>query len=278
MTTKKYKDIVIKGFLRAKSFLQEEGIFVPENLPYTTQLIPLAIICAIFDEEGKFNTDFAKEKIRRWFWCGIFGGIYKGGANYGRFVNDISDMAKWIEDENSVPKTIIDAQFNPLDLKKLKSRNSAAFKGFIALILKNGSKDFINGSGMNFQSYENEKIDMHHIFPKKVCEEKKYNPEQWKSIINQTPISSESNKIIGGDNPNRYLKKILDEKKVSSRKKLNAILESHGIKPDDLQGNNFNNFIINRARFLLDLVESATGKNILGRDSKEVKDFFGQEI
>ena len=219
----KYKKIVINGFMEAQKFLQEERIFVPENLPYTTQLIPLAIICAIFSEDGNINTDFVREKIRKWFWCGIFGEIYKGGANYGRFVNDIVDMQNWIKNETALPKTINAAQFNPLDLKKLKSRNSAAFKGFIALILKNGSKDFINGRGMDFQSYENEKIDMHHIFPQKICKKENYNSEKWKSIINQTPISSDSNKFIGGNYPKDYLKKILNERKVSSRQKLECV-------------------------------------------------------
>lgn len=49
----------------------------------------------------------------------------------------------------NLPKTISDAYFSPIRLLGLQSRQSAAYKGIMALILKNQSKDFISGQDMD---------------------------------------------------------------------------------------------------------------------------------
>lgn len=43
---KKYADSLTEGFMEAEKLLQEERIFVDDDVPYSTQLIPLSAICA----------------------------------------------------------------------------------------------------------------------------------------------------------------------------------------------------------------------------------------
>lgn len=43
---KKYADTVSKGFVSACAILNEERIFSERDLPYSTQLIPLAVLCS----------------------------------------------------------------------------------------------------------------------------------------------------------------------------------------------------------------------------------------
>lgn len=65
------------------------------------------------------------------------------------FVQDVVGVMKWVDGDVNLPKTISDAYFSPIRLLGLQSRQSAAYKGFMALILKNQSKDFISGQDMD---------------------------------------------------------------------------------------------------------------------------------
>lgn len=150
---KKYADILSNGFVEAEKMLQEERIFSSRDLPYSTQLIPLAVICTLLDEGNRIKVTNIKNKIKQWYWCGVFGELY-GSANETRYVNDVVGVMEWVENDTATPKTIQEAYFNPTRLITLQSRQSAAYKGIMALILKNHCKDFISGREMDFTVYK----------------------------------------------------------------------------------------------------------------------------
>lgn len=183
---KKYADALCNGFLVADKLLQEERIFSRRDLPYSTQRIPLATICTVLMEENKICTTTIKNMVKQWYWCGVFGELY-GAANETRYANDISQVIKWITESGDLPKTVTDFFFNPTRLLGLQSRQSAAYKGIMALILKNHARDFISGAEMDFSTYSNEKIDIHHIFPKDYCVGAQYDKSKRNSIVNKTP-------------------------------------------------------------------------------------------
>ncbi len=124
-------------------------------------------------EGNKIYTTTVKNMVKQWYWCGVFGELY-GSANETRYANDITQVIKWITEDGDLPKTVTDFFFNPTRLLSLQSRQSAAYKGIMALILKNHARDFISGAEMDFSTYSNEKIDIHHIFPKDYCVGQKY--------------------------------------------------------------------------------------------------------
>ena len=159
MDYKNHKESITEGFLEAEKILQEERIFLSRDLPYTTQLIPMAVICALLIEDRKIAITSIKDKIKQWYWCGVFGEMY-GGANETRYVNDVVGVMDWIADSNKIPKTIQESYFNPTRLLSLQSRQSAAYKGIMALVLKNHCKDFISGREMDFTVYKSETGDM----------------------------------------------------------------------------------------------------------------------
>lgn len=272
----KYADALCNGFTMADRLLQEERIFSRRDLPYSTQLIPLATICTVLMEENKIYTTTTKNKVKHWYWCGVFGELY-GAANETRYANDITQVVKWITEGGDLPKTVTDFFFNPTRLLGLQSRQSAAYKGIMSLILKNHARDFISGVEMDFSTYSNEKIDIHHIFPKDYCIGQKYDKTKWNSIVNKTPISARSNREIGGIAPHSYLGKL--EKKGSVMPvELDDYVETHWIDHDLLRNNDFQNFIIDRAKKLLNAIELATGRTISGKDSDEVKQVFGDTL
>lgn len=214
-----------------------------------------------------------KSMVKQWFWCGVFGELY-GSASETRFANDITQVVRWITEGGDLPKTITDFFLNPTRLLSLQSRQSAAYKGIMALILKNHARDFISGREMDFSVYANEKIDIHHIFPKDYCINQRYAKSKWNSIVNKTPISASSNREIGGVAPSVYLGKL--EKKGSVQPSvLDGYVETHWIDKDMLRGNQFQEFIIDRAKKLLNAIETATGRTISGKESEEVRQAFG---
>ena len=272
----KYADDLCKGFSVAEKLLQEERVFSSRDLPYSTQLIPLAAICTVLMEGNRIFTTTVKNMVKQWYWCGVFGELY-GSANESRYANDITQVIKWITDGGDLPKTVTDFFFNPTRLLSLQSRQSAAYKGIMALILKNHARDFISGVEMDFSTYSDERIDIHHIFPRLYCIGQRYDKAKWNSIINKTPISASSNREIGGVAPSVYLEK-LERKGSVLPSDLNGYVETHWIDHSFLRNDDFQNFIIDRAKKLLSAIEQATGRTIPGKDSDEVRQAFGDSL
>ncbi len=273
---KKYADALSKGFVATEKILEEERIFSVDNLPYSTQLVPMAALCTLLEEQHKLTVATVREKIKRWYWCGVFGELY-GGANTTRFVNDINDVMKWVDDEEYIPKTIADCFFSPTRLLSLQTRQSAAYKGLMALILQNHAKDFISGLEMDFAVYKSENPDIHHIFPKAYCEKQGYDKAKWNSVINKTPITYRTNREIGGVAPSKYLEKIENAGKVTPLD-LNGFLLTHYLDVNSMRNDDFETHIILRAKALLDAIENATGKKISGRDSEDTIARYGQAL
>ena len=272
---KKYADNLCEGFSIAEKLLMEERIFSNDDLPYSAQLIPLSTICTVLKDGNRIHRVTVKNLVKQWYWCGVFGELY-GSANETRYANDIVQVVKWI-DGGKVPKTVTDFYFNPMRLLGLQSRQSAAYKGVMALILKNHARDFISGAEMDFSTFSNEKIDIHHIFPKDYCIKQRYDKRQWNSVVNKTPISASSNREIGGYAPSVYLGK-LEKKGSVTTADLDRYVESHWINHDLLRADDFQNFIVDRAKKLLHAIETATGRPISGKDSDEVQQAFGAAL
>ena len=273
---KKYADDLSDGFVEAEKILEEERIFSSKDLPYTTQFIPLAVLCTILAENNQIKVTNIKNKIKQWYWCGVFGEMY-GGANETRYVLDVVGVMDWLNDDNKLPKTVQDSYFNPRRLLSLQSRLSAAYKGIMALILKNHCQDFISGREMDFTVYKAENIDIHHVFPRDYCEKQGYDKAKWNSVVNKTPITYSTNREIGGVAPSVYLAKIALKGQVAADV-LDSYLETHWLDVNACRSDDFQEHIINRAKMLLDAIEKATGKTISGRDSEDVVNAFGRSV
>ncbi len=258
------------GFKKAAELLAEEKIFDTRSLPYATQLIPLASICARLTD--KIAQHGVKQKLLRWYWCGVFGELY-GGANETRFGMDLPDVVQWIDGGNE-PRTVRDASFAPTRLLSLQSRLAAAYKGLAALLMKHGSKDFISGTPIDLNTYFNNAIDIHHIFPRVWCENGELPREKWNSVVNKAPLAAGTNRYISGDAPSLYLARIQKNKQVSGEN-LDEFLVSHSIPVAELRADDFDSFIRRRASALLGLIEGATGKAVSGRESEETAKAFG---
>lgn len=188
----KYRNQMIAGINEAIKFLSEQRVFTALDLPYSTQLIPLSVAFAI--DSNLWFSAANQRKLEKWYWCGVFGELY-GGANETRYVNDIQGLMDWVKDDSKEPDTVQRSNFHATRLQQLYTRNSAAYKGVMALILKEHALDFIKGSQMDFASYVQEATDIHHIFPQNYCEKMNFDKAQWNSVINKTPIYARTNRV-----------------------------------------------------------------------------------
>lgn len=262
------------GFIKMYKLLVEMNIFSSNDIPYNTQFIPLSVICTLFGQE--IENVSIKDKIKQWFWCGVFGELY-GGANETRYANDVKQLYDWIKGGTEIPKTISDSNFSTMRLIGLQTKNSAAYKGIMALILGNKSLDWINGSEMGLQTYLDERSDIHHIFPQDYCIKMNYDKKKWNSIINKTPLYFSTNRYIGGVAPSDYIDKIERNKNIA-KDRIKVYVESHLIDYDLLYSNNFEEHIITRAINILNEIEKATGKKITDRTSEDVINYFGRAL
>ena len=226
---KRYAGRVEEGFILAARFLRIQKIYRAKDVPYKTQIVPLA---ALLSELGDlWNQETVKAKIRRWFWCGIFGERY-GSAIETRFANDFVEVRSWVQGGGE-PETVREANFQADRLETMRSRLSAAYKGIHALLMSKGARDLRSGDAIDDTVFWDENVDIHHVFPKDWCKTSRIEQKVYDAVVNKTPLTQKTNRIIGAAAPSVYLEKLV-AKGSTDAKKLDEHLRSHLIDPGAL--------------------------------------------
>lgn len=268
------RDQVLLGYRIARDFLLKyQYVFRQRDLPYTTQLIPLAAICAVLGK-SKCSEPNTISVLSRWFWCGILGEMY-GGANETRYANDIEDVVDEVFGRPNPARTINSAFFSATRLLTLQTRLSAAYKGIMALLYKKKCRDFMNDTTIDIVNSMLESPDIHHIFPEAYCKTQGIDRQKYNSIVNKTPILPATNRSIGGNAPSEYTKAILKKINGLTEQELKDRIESHCINYNALIHDDFDRYFIDRAKMLLDLIESAMGKAVSDRNAEVTIKQFG---
>jgi hypothetical protein len=256
---KQYEMQVEQGFIQAAKFLHMLHIYRIFDLPYQSQIVPLAAILA--DIADAREHDSTRAMLVRWYWNGVFGELY-GSAVETRIARDFMEVPAWLKG-GPEPSTITDTLFRPDRLKTMRMRLSAAYKGVNALLMQEGAQDFRSGQKFDHTIFFGENVDIHHIFPQDWCKKRGIKPSVFDSIINKTPLSYRTNRIIGGVAPSEYLTKLEKGNEATpsiDRSRLDEYIGSHLIDPSLLRADKFDEFMADRQKRLLELIERATGK------------------
>ena len=274
----RFKPLLTEGFLRAKKFSRMESFFSPSDLPYRTQLVPLATILALLGDRWLEQRIY--DRLARWYWCGVLGELY-GGAVETRMALDLQEVMAWVNGDENEPATVRDASFQPGRLDTLRSRNSAAYKGISVLIQRNGAKDFFWKSTireLDDDDLEECKIDIHHIFSKQWCENNDIGPKRYNSVLNKSPISYKANRMIGGKAPCDYLKQLQGHKNVQlDDAGMDAILVTHNLDPAYMRTNDFDGFIESRRQLLVQRISEVMGKPVVATGESIAEDESDEE-
>ncbi|MFG2528993.1 DUF262 domain-containing protein [Streptomyces sp. NPDC048516] len=249
------------------SFLERQSIVRTGDLPYRTQLVPLAAVRALIGEE----TDIpgADEQITQWYWCGVLGEMY-GGSLETRFTRDVEQLIAWMRGEAAAaPDTVVEAAFLEDRLDTLTTRNSAAYKGIYALLIRQGAVDwYFTDSPLTPGQLVEHAVDVRLIYPKAWIAK---NHPTWAScatsIVNKTPLSLRASKSMTGP-PTAYLKMLSLESGMRPEW-FEDVVATHLVDVNALLEDDFIRFYENRAKRLLDLVMAAMGKRTVVRDAAE---------
>jgi len=196
------------------------GAFDAKWIPYTTLMVPLAMLLSRVDE--KHGGEEMYRKVDRWCWGSVFTQRYDQAVDTTTY-RDVRAVSEWLEG-GSCPAWLEGFQADQIDLSEVEGQRSSIYRGAMCLIVKAGAKDFINGQAAVLAECQDD-----HIFPKA-----KYQHEPLvNSILNRTLISSTSNQIKSNKRPSEYLPLFL-EKHGGDKERLQGTLNSHLI-PEEAQ-------------------------------------------
>ncbi|XKH53105.1 DUF262 domain-containing protein [Citricoccus nitrophenolicus] len=247
-----------KAFVWVARFLDEEHIHVAKDVPYASQLVPLAVLRVLMGHD--IDVHGIRRRVRQWYWCGVLGELYSS-ATESRMARDADQVPQWARglEGATVPRTVEEAGFYESRLHRLKSRNSAAYKGVNALLMRNDTRDWLHNQPFDKSHFLSLAVDIHHIFPKAWCIKNSIDATLRESIVNKTPLAARTNRILAGVSPAVYMKR-LDQKAQLPIADLDAIVSAHCVDTAALRNGDFDTFFRHRREALLRLVEEAMGK------------------
>jgi hypothetical protein len=244
---------------RAIKILQhphEFGVISSQYLPYVSILPAFA---ALQTEIRRLPADRrldAQRKFRKWYWASVFLNRYSGSVE-STIARDYLDMKTWFTDDSTEPGLITEfkGRFRNIDLRKENRRGSSVYNGIFNLFVIKGARDWITG---NLPVHGD--LDDHHIVPKSWGRDN-HMGNIIDSILNRTPLTSETNRTIIHDQlPNTYLPKLISD---NGKETVQQMLESHFISPialeillrDPFTPEDFEAFINERQRTIMEGIE-----------------------
>jgi hypothetical protein len=258
-----WKGPLVEGYLRAAHFLRKEAFYSRSDLPYRTQIVPLAAVLALTGDKWLEPRNY--EKLARWYWCGVLGELY-GGAVETRIALDVQNLIRWLNGDGDEPVTVADANFQRSRLSTLRTRNSAAYKGIHVLLQREGARDLFWKSTireLEQHDWREHGIDIHHVFPVAWCTARGVPAKVYDSVLNKTPLSYKANRMIGGRAPSEYLRQLQDHANVQlNDTEMDALIRTHAIDPSYLRHDDMPSFLEDRAARLIERIETAMGKRV----------------
>lgn len=242
---------------------QEYGVISSNYLPYVSILPAFAAIQAHVKTVAPNRQLEAQRKIRHWYWASVFNNRYSGAVE-STSSRDFVDIKNWIEDDLAEPAFVREFanRFRNIDLRKETKRGTSVYSGIFNLFVLQGARDWMSG---NVPQHGD--LDDHHIVPKSWG--KKMGLQGIDSILNRTPLTSNTNRNVIGDNlPNAYLPGLIQ---ANGERTVRAILESHLISAAALSillrtpftQDDFESFIAERQRTIQEAIENLLIKDRL---------------
>jgi hypothetical protein len=201
---------------------QEYGAIKPEYLPYPSMLPVFTALREYAASVPTASRLSAQHKIKQWYWASAFTSRYSSSAE-STSARDFMEVKSWIDSDENKPTLIAEFanHFATLDLRTQTKRGTSIYNAIFNLLIIEGARDWVTGAAP-----QNDDLDDHHIIPSSWGQEN-LQGDLYNTILNRTPISSETNRHIINDRlPNEYLPEMIAQ---SGEQKVRAVLESHFI-------------------------------------------------
>ena len=255
---------VVNLFERTINYLTTQKLLIDYSwLRYRTMYIPIMnylkhLPHQDFTQQSKEQLEFFKF----WYFSSLLNTRYGGGmvgSTNDIIVEDckiLESLAKGEEIDKSLIKRF-KFEFDEDDLYDLSSKG-AVFTGIMMLINHELElKDWSNNGNLNSA----EKLNIHHIFPKKYIEstysKESFEQENVNSILNKAIINKLPNQKYGKKPPSKYL----NEKPIESNTSIIESLQSHAIPnakklKNGEYDNDFRAFLEDRYLVIKDLIDT----------------------
>jgi len=230
-------------------------------VPYSSIIPILSAINRYIVENDYPNLPIIKRKIRKWYWASIFTQNYSSAVE-SQSAKDFNDLKKWFVDDSKTPDAVIQFQnsYKDMDLIQETKQGSAIYNAIFNILVLKSALDW---NTMDLPEYSN--LDDHHIVPKSYGKE--FAGDKINSILNKTPLSENTNRIIIRDQaPNIYLKEMIDK---HGRKEVVKVLKTHLISEkaldillrDNFSKDDYYEFIEERRSTIIDEIEHLVFKD-----------------
>ena len=249
---------VVLGLATGLEILRDDcKIVLPKWLPYQTMLPPLAAVLA---REGIPRTAEAgahREKLKRWFWCAVFGQVYESAPN-SKAAKDVAEILSWLSG-GGPPESVTSFRYDPRALRDVTPRQRAVYRGVICLTLCGGARDFHTQAVITGKLMTEQGVDDHHVFPAAYLEGREVEPARKRDcVLNRTLIDRTTNQMIGARAPSDYLAEVRDTPGFP----FDQVLGSHGLpssKESPLLRDDYEGFLAYRQEHHWQDIQRVTG-------------------
>lgn len=248
----------VNGLAEALSILRDDcGVLESVLLPYNTIAIPMGAAWATQKAITGADAGANRLKILRWFWCSVFGQKYENAPN-SQAEKDFAELQRWTKG-GEPPESVTEFKFE-MNLRQVKPRQRAVYRGVIALILQNGALDFHKRGKITAQLLADKKnpVDDHHIFPRAYLDNKGVPASSRDCILNRTFIDRITNRRLSKRTPSDCFSEIRVKQGGSETDEtLISHVLPHGAQ-SPLFDNDFEKFLDWREQALKDLIRRKT--------------------
>lgn len=254
-------DRVVVGLAAGLEILRDDcKVMLPKWLPYQTILPPLAAVLARAGSPRTAEAGAQREKLKRWFWCIVFGQVYESAPN-SKSAKDVAEILPWLAG-GELPESIATFRFDPRALRDVTPRQRAIYRGAICLILGGGARDFHTQAVITGKLMAEQGIDDHHVFPAAYLARQGVSlARQRDCVLNRTLIDRTTNQMISDRAPSGYLAEI----RRTPGFPFVPVLTSHGLPAaadSALLQDDYEGFLSWRQEHLWQEVQRVTGTTI----------------
>lgn len=249
---------VVAGLaLGLEIFRDDCKVLQPKWLPYQTMLPPLAAVLARGGMPKTAEAGSQREKIKRWFWCAVFGQAYESAPN-SQSARDVTDIDAWFAGE-ALPDSVSSLRFDPKMLRDVTPRQRSIYRATICLILCRQARDFHTQSEITGKLMTEQGIDDHHIFPSDYLQKIKgiASSRLRDCVLNRTLIDRTTNQMISNRAPSDYLGEI----RATPGFPFDKVLSSHALPvggDSPLLNDDYESFLAWRQNLLWEAIRDVT--------------------
>ncbi len=256
---------LVEAFEHTAQFLEERCIFSVDQVPYSHQLVPLAVILARLSRDSagaSCDAQTMTDRINQWFWCGVFGELYGAHAPSIRAGIDVDQVTPWaMGATDQVPKTVKDAQFAQSRLLTA-GPDSAVYRGIYSLLMARGARDWRTGKTFDSTSVVELEPDFYQVFPAGYCRAQGVDEQLADSVLNRTPLGKRTERVMESGAPKRYLSR-LQSKAIMEDSEFDSVLATHELEPEYLLTSHWQAFFADRAERFIGMIEYAMDKPVV---------------